>query len=101
MKTEKVTEVVIFKMNATVNEHEALTALQSLQTLVEVQPGYIARQLSKNEEKVWMDCVQWESLSDAKLAAEKLMQTPAAVNVFSKIDPSTIQMFHFEPIYTW
>jgi hypothetical protein len=98
MKTVKAIEVVVFKMNPAVNETEALVALRSLQKLVEIQPGFVSRQLSKNEEQVWMDQVQWESLNDAKLAAKQLMQIPEAVEVFSKIDNQSIQMFHFEPI---
>lgn len=57
-------------------------------------PGFVARKVhqSLNQEGLWMDVVQWQSLAHAKQAAQQLQKTP----VFEKFVSSIHDILIFE-----
>ena len=91
-----VLECVIFKLNDSASEEEALVKLSELTLIVQEFDGYVSRSLSINEAGEWMDLVYWTDLASAKSAAQKVMENPKALEAFAVIDESTIQMRHFE-----
>lgn len=98
MQTIKTIEVVIFKLKPDVSEKQAIDLLSSLNPLIEKYPGFISRKLSKNEEGLWLDTVNWESLAQAKSASDDIMNHEGANKVFDIIDTSSMQFYHFTPI---
>lgn len=91
-------EMVMFKTKQHLNEQEAKITLLSVNPILQTYPGFISRVLSKNTDGFWLDIVYWNSMEEAKDAAQEVMKNETAVKVFDAIESSTIQMFHFTPV---
>jgi heme-degrading monooxygenase HmoA len=91
-------ELVIFKTKPEFDQKDVKASLESLTAIVSNYKGFISRQLAKNEEGKWMDLVFWESMEDAKAAADEIMKLESAQKAFSVIDEQTMEFYHFDPI---
>ena len=89
-KTATVMEVVTFKVNSTLSDVEIKAKLLSLTECASAYEGYIDRTLAKNDKEEWIDVVYWESLEQAELAAEKIMEDEKALAVFALIDEKSM-----------
>jgi heme-degrading monooxygenase HmoA len=60
-------EVVLFKTKPQFTDEQVSQMLTSLNPILEHLPGFISRQLSKDESGQWLDLVYWKSMEQAKL----------------------------------
>lgn len=95
MKTNEVTEAVLFKLKPNVAIDHAREALLGITAIAEKQPGFINRVLHFNEDGMWFDLVKWETMELAKQAAREVPQYPEAARAFELIDGASIQFYHF------
>jgi len=93
-----VIEMVTFKLVNGSSDAQFLDANQHLNDWVKRQPGFRNRTLVKQENGVWMDMVQWDALTDAKVAAEQFMRDMSQSECMALIDPDTVVMAH-HPIH--
>ena len=56
--------------------------------------GFVRRQLSRDQDGLWTDYVEWSSPEKAKQAAENLMKHESVGPFMSSIDSSTVMMRH-------
>lgn len=91
-------ELVIFKTKPEFDPTHVKASLESLSDIVSTYKGFISRQLAKNDEGKWMDLIFWESMEDAKAAADDIMKLEAAQKAFSMIDEQKMELYHFNPI---
>jgi predicted enzyme related to lactoylglutathione lyase len=89
-----VLELVHFRVKPGVRDEQVLAASAETQTWLEKVPGYLAREVSKNEEGQWIDLVHWRTLADAQAAAQLIMQEPCAANFMALLDPEQMTMVH-------
>ena len=91
----KVIEVVIMKAKAGISEDEFLQAAKSVDETASKFPGFISRDLAKDENGNWIDIVHWTDLDSAKKAAEEVMQSQTCGIWFGMIDEQSMKMYHF------
>lgn len=89
-------EIVRFKVKQGISEKEAREKLLMLDECVATFDGFIERKLSLNENDEWIDIVYWKDKASAIKASEEVMKIPKALEAFSIIDESTMQMGHFD-----
>lgn len=95
MKTNGITEAVVFKLKPEVNVNQAREALLAVTNIAKAQPGFIDRVLHFNADGYWLDLVKWETMEQAKQAAREVPKHPDAASAFAMIDGSSIQFYHF------
>ena len=60
------------------------------------QPGFLARHLCKRDDGVWVDVVRWQSLEQAKAAADHIMAEIGDSEALQAIEPASVDMSHAE-----
>ncbi|TPI58061.1 hypothetical protein FJ420_26370 [Mesorhizobium sp. B3-1-3] len=58
------------------------------------QPGFLSRQLGRCEDGSWVDVVRWQSLEQARAAADRIMAEIGASEAVQAIDPASVDMRH-------
>lgn len=91
-----VLEIVHFRTKPGVGETDVLTASAETQEWLRQMPGYLHRELSLNDDGLWIDIVHWRSLAEAQAAAQAIMQQPCAANFMTMLDPEQLTMYHLE-----
>jgi len=98
MKTS-VIEVVIMKVKSGISDNEFLQAAKSVDETVSKLPGFISRDLAKDENGNWIDIVHWSDMESAKNAAEAIMQSQTCGIFFGMINEQSMKMYHFESLH--
>lgn len=96
-KPIKAIELVIFEARPEFNQQEVKSSLELVNSILTSYKGFISRRLARNEDGQWMDLVLWESMEDAKAAADDIMKQKIAQEAFSVIDEQTMEFYHFAP----
>lgn len=91
-------ELVIFKPKTRVDHGEVKNSMESLNPILKSYQGFIHRQLAKSSDGRWVDLVFWETMEDAKFAADDIMKNETAARVFEVIDEEEMSFFHFKPV---
>ena len=94
MSQQPVLEVVLFHVKPGVTDTQVLAASAKTQEWLAQVDGYLARELSKDDEGQWVDIVHWRTLTAAQAAAEQMMRQPCAADFMAVIDPGSITMLH-------
>jgi hypothetical protein len=95
MKGNRTLELVVFELAKGVTNEEFLKTVGPVSQWVKTQPGFVSRDLVRDTEgNRWVEIVWWDSLEQAKVAAEAAMTSEACAPMFSKIDFENIQMLH-------
>ncbi|TPL04072.1 MULTISPECIES: hypothetical protein [unclassified Mesorhizobium] len=58
------------------------------------QPGFLSRQLGRREDGSWVDVVRWQSLEQARAAADRIMVEIGGSEAVQAIDPASVDMRH-------
>jgi hypothetical protein len=74
-----------------------LDAARATGVLLDAEPGFLSRRLSRGADGSWTDHVVWAGRTEAEAAAARIMSAPAARPFLMAIDPASIAMRH-EPI---
>ena len=92
--TYPVAEIVTFHLNSDVTQDAFLNAARATDSIVRAAPGFISRQLSKGEDGRWTDYILWQSMQDAKAAAQTVIKQPEFAAFGQAIDFESIVMRH-------
>lgn len=95
----KTIELVIFKFKEGTTRQEEARFLEVTEALVRSYKGFIDRTYSRDEEGNRADLIWWETMADARTAVEEIMKSPAALEVFDKIDTACTKFYHFTPVH--
>lgn len=90
----KVMELALFKLKAGVTDDQFRSALADSNRWLATQPGFLQRRHGAGDEGL-MDLVEWESMADAKSAAENFMSAPETRSLIEVIDLESVVMRHF------
>jgi hypothetical protein len=91
-------EVVLYRSKPGVADEEVVAASEALQSDLETYPGYLRRRLMKTTDGLWVDTVDWRSLSEALAAAAAIMARPSAAGFMALVDEPSVQMLHPLPV---
>ena len=58
------------------------------------QPGFLSRHLGKREDGIWVDVVRWQSMEQAKAAADRITAEIGASEALQAIEPASVDMRH-------
>src|SRR5687767_7168202 len=97
-QTERVLELVVFKVKEGVTREQFLGTVDAVSTWVRAQPGFLSRDLSYSAtEDRWIEVVWWRSLSEAEAAAEVAMSSTSCAPMFALIDRDSTLFLHGIP----
>ena len=95
MADERTLELVVIQLAEGVTNEEFLQTVGPVSEWIKTQPGFISRDLVRDTEgNKWVEVVWWESLEQAKAAAEVAMTSETCAPMFSKIDFEKVQALH-------
>ena len=60
------------------------------------QPGFLSRQLGRREDGTWVDIVRWQSMEQARAAADRIMAEIGGSDAVQAIDLASVDMSHAE-----
>jgi hypothetical protein len=100
----KVLELVVFRLNEGVTRDQLLGTAGAVSAWIAGQPGFVSRELSYDAEgDRWIEVVWWQTLADARAAAERAMTSDSCAPMFALIDMGAALMVHGEaaiaPVY--
>ena len=98
MKDKRAVEVVIYKLKPGVTDSKATQVFEESNELLKTYRGFVSRQLAQAADGTWMDTVLWESMDAAKFAAAEVMKNPKAQDLFSILDETQLNFYHFVPV---
>jgi len=58
------------------------------------QPGFLGGHLGRREDGTWVDVVRWQSLEQAKAAANRIMAEIGDSESMQAIEPTSVDMSH-------
>lgn len=97
-KQGSIIEIVSFRLAAGMGDDEFIQAVKASSGFIQKQTGFIARRLSKADDGLWTDHIEWASLANANAAAESFMIEETLAPFMAAIDPMSINMSHNELI---
>ncbi len=101
-KKTTVVEIAQFELASGVTDEEFIKEAEVVQRdFLEKQSGYIDRELLKDKNGLWIDILHWDSMEEAKKAAEVMIKNPKAQGFIQKIHLPSVKMFHLEQVTTW
>ena len=94
----KALELVVFKLNEGVSREQFLGTHDPVSAWVAQQPGFVSRDLAYDaEEDRWIDILWWNTMEDARAAAERALASESCAPMFGLIDMESTLMAHGEP----
>jgi hypothetical protein len=98
MNNDYVVEVVLMRPRADVTDAELTAALDATAADIASLPGFVKREVLRDEKGQWIDIVYWRSMADAQQALALVGDKPEVQRMFTLLDESEAQMFHFSPV---
>ena len=96
-RAAKVLELVVFRLNEGVTRDQLLGTAGAVSTWIAGQPGFISRELSYDAEgDRWVEVVWWQTVADARAAAERAITSESCAPMFALIDMASALMLHGE-----
>jgi hypothetical protein len=94
----KVLELVVFRLNEGVTRDQLLGTAGAVSAWIAGQPGFVSRELSYDAEgDRWIEVVWWQTMADARAAAERATTSESCAPMFALIDMASALMVHGEP----
>lgn len=90
-------EIVTFRTRDGVVDADYLAVARQLNAYLASCPGFISRKLSKSEEGLWTDYLEWTSQDAAMAAGEGFMTQPAGLAMMELSVEESFIMRH-EPV---
>ncbi len=89
-----VMEIVTFRLTPGITDAAFLAAAQATQAMVAAQPGFLRRNLLRDDTGEWTDTVAWASLAAAHAGAETVVRDPSFAPFGAAIDMTSLTMRH-------
>ncbi len=89
-----VVEITTFRLNEGIETADFLKVSPSITAFASALPGFVSRSLTRSDDGVWMDYVEWATLEQAEAAQAAFPQEPSMGPVMAMIDPASLTMDH-------
>ena len=94
-------EFVLFPLKDGYTPNQLLEAADVSMAALRRMPGFLSRQLAKNEQRQWADLLHWNSLQEALAAAAVFSQMESTREFREKIDRTQTHMMHLEQLRSY
>ena len=91
-----VIETVTFRVTDGVSEEAFLRAADEATAFMRACPGFLRRRLSRQEDGVWVEHIEWASVADANAAAAAIGQDERAQAFVRAIDGPSVRLARSE-----
>ncbi|NQZ84931.1 MAG: hypothetical protein HRU03_04375 [Nanoarchaeales archaeon] len=89
-------EFVEYKLVEGADINEFMKSSDDMQNnFLNKQKGYLTRELIKDDKGTWADLVHWETMEDAKAAADNFHSSKECETMMKLLDMSSVVMKHF------
>ena len=96
-QTDKVLELVVFALTEGTTRNQFMGTVDSMLGWIRSQPGFMSYDLSFSaEEDKWVFAAWWQTMDQAKAAAEAALSAPENAPMFALIDMGTMLYLHAE-----
>lgn len=92
--TKHTIETVTFKLNEGVSREAFAEAAQAITGFARRQEGFVARRLSCNDDGLWIEHVEWETLEAAQAASAQIGNEPTLEACMKAIDGPSVILHH-------
>jgi hypothetical protein len=92
--TKHTIETVTFKLNKGVSREAFVEAAQAISVFASNRDGFISRRLSCNDDGLWIEHIEWETLDAAKSAAAEIGNDPTLGSCMQMIDGPSVELNH-------
>lgn len=92
--TNSVMELVQFKLIDGKTDADLKATHADIGEFLIEQPGFIYRSISNREDGTYVDVVYWESLDQAKIASDALMQDPRGQAMIALCNMESVSVEH-------
>lgn len=85
--THPIVETAKIRLRSGVTEQQLLAASQTFQAeFLDLQPGFLKRELLRLDAENYLDLVHWRSAEDAQAIMERVPSSPACATYFSVME---------------
>jgi hypothetical protein len=95
-RTPAIVEVVRYQLVPGISDQAHLDAAGATVPFLCTQPGFVRRVLSKGEEGVWIDYLEWESATLAKASAARAQSEPSVAPFLQSVNLETMDFRYFD-----
>ncbi|MGH2578699.1 MAG: hypothetical protein ACRDG9_13275 [Actinomycetota bacterium] len=96
-QTDKVLELVVFALKDGTTREQFMGTVDGVTRWIRSQPGFMSYDLSYSaEEHKWVFSAWWQTMQQAKAAAEAATSAPENAPMFALIDMDTMLYLHAE-----
>jgi len=92
--TGHVIESVTFKLAANISDKEFMATQAAIDDFARSSDGFVRRHLSRDENGVWLDVMEWSSMEAAMAAMDAFPKQPSLAPVLAAIDGDTVTIRH-------
>lgn len=92
--TKHTIETVTFKLNKGVSRETFIEAAQAISVFAIKRDGFVSRRLSCNDDGLWIEHIEWETLEAAKSAAAEIGNDPTLEACMKAIDGPSVELHH-------
>lgn len=94
-------ELVLFTLKDGYAPKQFLEAANASMADLRTMPGFLSRELMKNEQGQWVDLIHWNSLEKALAAAAVFPQMESAQPFMEMIEHAQTRMMHLEQLRSY
>ncbi|CAH1673779.1 hypothetical protein [Chelatococcus asaccharovorans] len=87
-------EIVHFRLAAGSSDEDFLVEAEKASRFLRSRQGFVRRHLSKGDDGIWIDHVEWTDMEAARAAADAFMKAPSLGAFIAAIDASSAVMAH-------
>jgi hypothetical protein len=68
----------------------------ALSEWIKTKPGFVSRRMGVDENGVWMDTTEWDSMANLKATSDAFMTAPEASGMMAIVDQASVGGYHIE-----
>lgn len=95
-----VIEAVSMKLANGISDKDFLATQPAVEKFLKTCDGFVNRRLSKGENGVWLDHIEWTSMEAAKAASDMFMQEESLKPFMQAMDMPSVTMHHNQLLFS-
>jgi hypothetical protein len=89
-------DCVTFKLKPGTSVDTLMKESAALSEWIKTKPGFVSRRMGVDENGVWMDTTEWDSMANLKATSDAFMTAPEASGMMAIVDQASVGGYHIE-----